>query len=140
MFLIGWWIRRPRGFTGPGHFAMGPVAMDVFSSPSDPAFWLHHANVDRLWAMWQGQDRKGGRVGMVWGTGTSYDSFFLFFLLISSLFSFFFLGLRVVLRVDGLLMFLPMSSASEPKRHAGITHQLWRRRRAQDAGGCGIVC
>ena len=23
------------------------------TSPNDPVFWLHHANVDRLWAQWQ---------------------------------------------------------------------------------------
>jgi tyrosinase len=23
-------------------------------SPQDPLFWLHHANVDRIWALWQG--------------------------------------------------------------------------------------
>lgn len=23
------------------------------ASPSDPLFWLHHANIDRLWAAWQ---------------------------------------------------------------------------------------
>lgn len=22
-------------------------------SPADPMFWLHHANVDRIWAIWQ---------------------------------------------------------------------------------------
>jgi tyrosinase len=22
-------------------------------SPHDPMFWLHHANVDRIWATWQ---------------------------------------------------------------------------------------
>ena len=22
-------------------------------SPNDPVFWLHHANVDRIWAQWQ---------------------------------------------------------------------------------------
>ena len=27
-------------------------------SPNDPIFFLHHANVDRLWAMWQDHNRK----------------------------------------------------------------------------------
>ena len=22
-------------------------------SPADPMFWLHHSNVDRIWARWQ---------------------------------------------------------------------------------------
>jgi len=30
---------------------MGTMAAS--SSPNDPVFWLHHANVDRLWAVWQ---------------------------------------------------------------------------------------
>jgi tyrosinase len=23
------------------------------ASPGDPLFWLHHANIDRIWAEWQ---------------------------------------------------------------------------------------
>ena len=33
--------------------------MSVHSSPYDPVFWLHHSNVDRLWAEWQ-EDGHGG--------------------------------------------------------------------------------
>ncbi len=34
------------------HVAVGGT-MNSASSPSDPVFWLHHANIDRLWAQWQ---------------------------------------------------------------------------------------
>ena len=30
--------------------------MDMFTSPSDPVFYLHHANIDRIWAKWQAAD------------------------------------------------------------------------------------
>ncbi|MCX6109836.1 MAG: tyrosinase family protein [Proteobacteria bacterium] len=36
------------------HSAVGGD-MGHFMSPLDPLFWLHHANVDRLWAQWQAQ-------------------------------------------------------------------------------------
>ena len=26
---------------------------DLYASPSDPLFWLHHANLDRVWWSWQ---------------------------------------------------------------------------------------
>ncbi|MBA3687620.1 MAG: tyrosinase family protein [Chloroflexi bacterium] len=29
--------------------------MYLASSPNDPVFWLHHCNIDRLWAVWQRQ-------------------------------------------------------------------------------------
>jgi tyrosinase len=32
-----------------GHFSIGGDGGDVFSSPNDPAFFLHHAMVDRVW-------------------------------------------------------------------------------------------
>ena len=28
------------------------------SSPNEPLFFLHHAQIDRLWALWQEQDRE----------------------------------------------------------------------------------
>ncbi|WAZ19848.1 tyrosinase family protein [Streptomyces cinnabarinus] len=35
-----------------GHNFIGGHMSQAFS-PNDPAFWLHHANVDRIWANWQ---------------------------------------------------------------------------------------
>ena len=26
--------------------------MTLNTSPNDPVFWLHHANIDRLWSIW----------------------------------------------------------------------------------------
>jgi len=47
----------PNGFLGvhaAGHFVMnGDPGGDLFASPGDPAFWLHHAMVDRVWWIWQ---------------------------------------------------------------------------------------
>lgn len=34
------------------HEAVGGT-MNSSSSPADPLFWLHHANIDRIWAEWQ---------------------------------------------------------------------------------------
>jgi tyrosinase len=42
----------------PVHNIIGNVMADM-ASPTDPIFWLHHANVDRLWSAWQ--QGGGGR-------------------------------------------------------------------------------
>ncbi|EJD54749.1 Di-copper centre-containing protein [Auricularia subglabra TFB-10046 SS5] len=44
------------GLHGAGHYATGPVGGDFFSSPTEPAFYLHHGMIDRVWALWQGSD------------------------------------------------------------------------------------
>lgn len=36
-----------------GHFAVGPLMFDTFASPFDPAFFVHHAMLDKLWLDWQ---------------------------------------------------------------------------------------
>ncbi|KAI1171050.1 Di-copper centre-containing protein [Nemania sp. FL0916] len=44
------------GFLGlhtAGHGVMGGVSGDLFGSPVDPVFFLHHAMVDRMYWLWQ---------------------------------------------------------------------------------------
>ncbi|KAF9738876.1 hypothetical protein PMIN06_011839 [Paraphaeosphaeria minitans] len=38
------------------HTYIGGEGADPFSTTNDPAFYLLHAQIDRLWAIWQGQD------------------------------------------------------------------------------------
>lgn len=42
------------GVHGGGHYSLGgDPGRDVYVSPSDPAFYLHHAMIDRVWWIWQ---------------------------------------------------------------------------------------
>ncbi|KAK4160452.1 Grixazone synthase [Cladorrhinum sp. PSN259] len=56
---------------GGAHIAIagiGGTAGDVRISPNDPAFWLTHANLDRVWWIWQHLDFENRQD--VWGTKT----------------------------------------------------------------------
>lgn len=45
------------GIHGGGHFIMGgDPGADPFVSPGDPAFYLHHAQIDRVYWIWQMMD------------------------------------------------------------------------------------
>ncbi|CAN8106402.1 unnamed protein product [Discula destructiva] len=58
---------------GGGHWSMGgDPGRDLFASPGDPVFYLHHTMIDRVWWMWQMQapaDRISGSTA-VGGTVT----------------------------------------------------------------------
>ncbi|EWZ79971.1 tyrosinase [Fusarium oxysporum f. sp. lycopersici MN25] len=41
------------GIHAAGHFVMGGDSSDLFSSPNDPIFFLHHSMVDRIYWIWQ---------------------------------------------------------------------------------------
>lgn len=40
------------GIHGSVHIWVGGTMSDASISPADPVFWLHHANLDRLWWVW----------------------------------------------------------------------------------------
>ncbi|KAK3306517.1 uncharacterized protein B0T15DRAFT_527438 [Chaetomium strumarium] len=45
------------GVHAGGHFTIGgDPGSDIFASPGDPVFYLHHAMIDRVWWIWQMQD------------------------------------------------------------------------------------
>jgi tyrosinase len=48
------------GIHDSGHVWVGGSMSMVFSAPCDPVFWMHHCEIDRIWAEWQaanpGQD------------------------------------------------------------------------------------
>ena len=51
---------------GRGHYFIGGD-MGGQSTPNDPVFFLHHANVDRLWAMWQDENRASSETAVDYG-------------------------------------------------------------------------
>jgi tyrosinase len=54
--LEGWGL-RPNGTGLPahnhGHAWIGGIMNNTMTSPTDPVFWMHHAEVDRLWEAWR---------------------------------------------------------------------------------------
>ena len=44
------------------------------TAPLDPIFWLHHANIDRLWVVWLKRDSKQANPTMAaWLTGVPFS-------------------------------------------------------------------
>jgi tyrosinase len=48
------------GIHNSGHVWVGGSMLGFTTAPADPVFWMHHAEIDRIWAKWQaanpGQD------------------------------------------------------------------------------------
>jgi tyrosinase len=57
----------------------GPGFMSELLAPVDPIFWLHHANVDRLWDLWTTRERSAGRTAMPEDAARWKNEPFLFF-------------------------------------------------------------
>ncbi|TVY64353.1 Tyrosinase-like protein orsC, partial [Lachnellula suecica] len=56
-----------------GHVAIGGLNDDLFAGTGDPAFYLHHGQVDHIWAVWQALDLDE-RLFVVHGTLTMLNS------------------------------------------------------------------
>ncbi len=41
------------GIHNSGHVWVGGTMMSIVTAPADPVFWMHHAEIDRLWSVWQ---------------------------------------------------------------------------------------
>lgn len=46
--------------------------MGGFQSPLDPLFWIHHCNIDRLWAAWLGLPNRANPTASSWAN-TKFD-------------------------------------------------------------------
>lgn len=64
------------GIHGGGHYSLGgDPGRDFYISPGDPAFYLHHSQIDRVWWIWQNLNAKTafGEDGIS-GTATFLDA------------------------------------------------------------------
>lgn len=58
------------GVHGAGHFTIaGDPGGDFYTSPNDPAFWVHHSMIDRTWTIWQSLDLDS-RTEVIAGSST----------------------------------------------------------------------
>ena len=48
-----------------GHNFIGGIMANPMFSPRDSMFWLHHANVDRIWHLWQTRPGNVGKIADV---------------------------------------------------------------------------
>ncbi|KAG9093229.1 hypothetical protein FS749_014814 [Ceratobasidium sp. UAMH 11750] len=52
---------RAQGVHNGIHLTIGGDMSDPSPTPSDPLFWLHHAQLDRIWAKWQARRPANAR-------------------------------------------------------------------------------
>jgi tyrosinase len=55
------------------HNAVGDVMGDIMYSPCDPLFWLHHAEVDRIWSVWQADPANKNKGPLLAGMNAILD-------------------------------------------------------------------
>ena len=46
---------------------------NVPTAPADPMFWMHHAEIDRIWAIWSTSRNGAGKKPTLTGSNTILD-------------------------------------------------------------------
>jgi tyrosinase len=49
------------GYHNDVHNWVGGTMGNIMISPADPLFWLHHAQIDRLWSIWEAAPGNGSK-------------------------------------------------------------------------------
>ena len=61
------------GIHGSVHIWVGGTMSDASVSPADPVFWMHHANLDRLWWQWYNSPQGNHQNPPLTGTDAIMD-------------------------------------------------------------------
>ncbi|KAI9372466.1 hypothetical protein BJX61DRAFT_533961 [Aspergillus egyptiacus] len=76
-----WPELRQAGIMGPhaaAHMSLGRTMDDFWTAPQDPSFFLHHAQVDRIWTLWQargsGEEERQRRRWALNGTSSIHNA------------------------------------------------------------------
>jgi tyrosinase len=57
---------------GAVHVDVGGLMGAFNTAALDPIFWLHHANIDRLWEVWRGMPGRSNTTEAAWLTGVTF--------------------------------------------------------------------
>ena len=57
------------------HVWVGGTMSAIPTAPADPIFWMHHANIDRLWAVWQKSPQGAGKNPPLAGAAAVMDPY-----------------------------------------------------------------
>lgn len=85
-------MQNGNGVHSAAHFTIGSdPGGDFYTSPGDPAFYLLHAQIDRVWTIWQMQNLTG-RMQVIAGGTTMFGVGSMFFPSLNTKYAFSFLG------------------------------------------------
>ncbi len=55
------------------HNWVGGTMANIMISPADPIFWMHHAQIDRVWSLWQAGPSNAGKQPTLSGANAVLD-------------------------------------------------------------------